>query len=353
MKLHLQSVSILILLAVQPTLATAGIFSSCAGGSDTPRPAWVENPAYVIPDAYVATGMALDEGKNLQELRKLSENDAKQHLVEQIEVNIRSENRQGREVSGTAVQQFASSELLATADEELRGMKSQQWVDKDSCMVYTLMTVQVDAVEQAKKEKRSRQHFEQFKSLLAQGTDRAATPAAIQRRKFLEQARLELEGVDFAAIHETYARPVWTKKLADAQDGTSREATELQSRVAVLAINPDGMIGKAIVAKLQGQLAGEGAKNEVMISDCRNFQDCLAAAKARGYGALMLLRIDAKTENSGMGALKGILTLTKTAYDIIRDQARASASASAQVIGWGSADLGWDVAADKAMRALK
>lgn len=341
------------LLAVLPLSATASLFSSCEVGSDTPRPDWVGNPAYVIPDYYVATGMALDDSKKLPELRRLSESDAKQHLVEQIEVNIRSENRQAREVSGNGVQQYASSELLATADEELRGMKSQQWIDRSNCAVYTLMTVQVGAVEQAKKEKRSRMHYVQFQSLLAQGTDRTANPAAPQRRKLLEQARLEFDGVDFAAIHEAYARPVWLRKLADAQTETNREFAGLQGRTAVLAINPDGMLAKSLVTKLQEQALREGGRGEVMIADCRDFAGCLGIAKARGYGALVVLRIDARTEAGDMGVLKGILTITRTSYDIQRDQQLSASSASAQVIGWGSDDLGWDVAADKAMHTLK
>ena len=60
--------------------------------SNTPRPAWVSRPDYSLPQAYFGVGEASRDGRSRDEQTRRSEDDAKSHLVQQIEVTIKAEN---------------------------------------------------------------------------------------------------------------------------------------------------------------------------------------------------------------------------------------------------------------------
>ena len=337
--------------------AWAGFFSaSCEGASNTPRPDWVSRPDYSLPAYYVGIGSADKNGKSVDEQRNASENDAKQHLVEQIEVTIRAENKQSKQVrNNKELQETSSSEVVVTAAEVLRDLKVRdRWVDKDSCVIYSLMVIGKDSVAQAKREKLMRPRLDKMKALLEAGTDRDKNRDAQIRRQALEDAKLVFDGIDFALISEDYGKAAYAKRIADALSAVGNEIAESRTRMAVFALNRDGRIPAEVLGRMLDQLREGNAKVDRLMVSCTSADECLDKAKERGFGLLALLKVDGKIETSEMGALKGTLSVSKTVYDVSAHKTlKGSSSASAQVIGWGDDELDWDAAADKVMQDLK
>lgn len=344
-----------ILIAGLALPASASIFNSCDGADDRAKPGWVSQSEYNQQGYYSAIGIADRSGKTLTQRRQQSEADAKQHLVEQIEVTIRSENKQRKDVSNRGVQQSASTEVSVTAEEILRGVEVRdQWLDEDSCTLYTLAVVSRDSVAQTRKEKRSRQHYNQMKTLLADGMNREINRDPQNRKTALEQAKLEFDGIDFASINVAYERDTYGKRIAEALSALNREIEDANSRIAAKAFNPDGKLSAAVLGKIIDQLNSPRRKVELLLDDCQDIGECRSKAKARGYGQLITLKIDTRTETSAMGALKGSMTIAETVYDVAQDKLiKAQPASSAQVIGWDIEELNWDLAAAKIMQDLK
>ncbi len=342
-----------ILLAGMSDPAAASLFT-CDGASDTPKPEWIGKD-YNLQGYYSAVGVADKSGKPFAQRRQQSEADAKQHLVEQIEVTIRSENKQSKQVGSSGVTQSASSEVSVISNELLRGVTiREQWVDADTCMVYTLAVVSRDSVAQTRNEKHSRLHYIQMKTFLADGTDRELNRDPQVRKTALEQAKLEFNGIDFAILNEGYAREAYARKINDALTAVNKELADSQSRTAAKAFNPDGKLPASVLRKIVDRLNAAGRKVELLLDDCSDAGECRARARERGYGQLITLKVDARTETSAMGAMKGTMTISETVYDIAQDKPiKTPPAATAQVIGWDNEELNWDLAADKVMQELK
>jgi hypothetical protein len=90
------------------------------------------------------------------------------------------------------------------------------------------------------------------------------------------------------------------------------------------------------------------------MAECSSEEDCISRAKEMGFSRLTLLIAQNQIVTSQMGTLKGTITVSKTVYDIeSRKVIRGPDTATAQVIGWSSAELDWNMAAEKAMQTFK
>lgn len=336
--------------------AWASFFSSCEAGSDAPKPEWVSKVDFALPGYYLGVGVAEQNGEPIEERRKASETEAKSHLVEQIEVNIRAENQQSTQVTNNKdVQSVASAKVVVSAEEVLRDLKiKDRWVDKKTCAVYTLMVVSKDSVAQTRREKLMRTRLAKVKALLASGTDRDHNPNARVRWQMLDEARVLLDEIDFALINEAYSKAAYAKDIADALAVAGSQITETTGRVAVLALNEDRKIPPELLGRMLDQLRAADHMMDRLMVACMSVEECLAKAKDHGFGTLALLKVDSRVETSNMGALKGTLQATKTIFDTdSRKVVSGPAIGSAQVIGWGNEDLNWATAADKVMQDLK
>lgn len=334
----------------------AGLFSSCDYGSAEPKPEWVSNSAYSLKDFYVGVGSAEKDGRSKDQQRETSENDAKSHLVEQIEVRIQAENEQSTRVSNQKVQKDALSKVTVSAEEVLRGLSiKDRWVDKVTCAHYTLMVVSKESIAQAKQEKIMKIRLEQFKKQLAEGGDHEKNRDIKVRRKHLEMAQALLAETNFAFLpEEPLAKEVYAKQVSDALEQLNKESSQAQGRMALFALNKSGMLNVNVIGKMLDQLrAGDNTADRLM-TDCKQEEDCITRAKERGFTMLTLLTAGTQIVTSQMGTLKGTLTVSKTVFDIeSRKVLKGPDTAFAEVIGWSKAELDWDNAAEKAMQTFK
>jgi hypothetical protein len=332
-----------------------GGWFSCEGGSETPKPDWVSRLDYSMPNFYVGVGAAEKNGKSLEEQRKLSELDAKRHLVEQIEVTIRSDVKQKTQVTNQSVQQAASAEVMVTADEVLRDLKiKDRWVDKESCAIYTLMAIGKESVAQAKREKLMRTRLEKVKSLLADGLNREKNGEMQIRHSLLEEAKNIFAGIDFSLTNEEYGKAAYAEKINTALAEVDKEILDSANRVAVFALNLDGKIPTSVLGQMLDQLGEQQPKVERLMAECHSPDECVSKAKTRGFGTLVMLKVDSKVEITTMGSLKGTLSVSKSTYEVLKNKLIAGPiSLSSQVIGWGDDDMNWAEAARKMMRELK
>ena len=333
----------------------AGLFSSCDAGSNEPRPEWVSKLDYSLPAYYVGVGSAEKDGKSKDEQSKASEDNAKSHLVQQIEVTIKAENEQSTRVSNRGVEKDALSKVSVTAEEVLRDLKVKgRWVDKDTCTQYTLMAISKESVAQAKREKTMKNRLEKFKAQLAEGTDRDKNRDIKVRRKYLEDAQALLADTDFNLLPEELGKDVYAKRLGSALDQLNKEASQVKGRTALFAINQGGGLHPDVIGKMLDQLRlGDNTVDRLM-ADCNNVDDCISRAKESGFSMLAMLKASSQVGTSPMGALKGTLTVSRTVYDIESHKVlKGPDTVSAQVIGWSNEELDWIAAAEKAMQGLK
>ncbi len=335
--------------------ASANWFSSCENASQEPRPEWVSKLDYSEPGFHVGVGSAEKNNKGAEEQVKASEANAKSRLVQQIEVTIRSESEQGMQVKNKDVQNFASSKVVVTAEEVLRGLKIKgRWVDRDGCIVHTLMVISKDSVAQAKREKLMKARLEKLKQLLADGSDREKNRLAKTRKQNLEDAKLVFSEIDFSLITEEYGKAAYSKKMDDAMAEVDKEMARTQGRIAMFALNRDGKIPHDVIGRMMDQLRASDGRTDRLMVDCASADECINKAKERGFDQLALIKVDSRVEVSNIGAHKGTLSVSKTVYDIVsKNVVNGPYSISAQVIGWGNEDLNWDLAAEKVVQGLK
>jgi len=335
--------------------ARAGLFSGCDEASKEPMPVWVSKVDYSLPGYYVGVGSAVDSGRNRDEQIRASEDSAKSHLVQQIEVTIRAENEQSTRVSNDKVQKDILSKVTVSAEEVLRDLQVKaRWTDKESCTLYTLMTISKSSVAHAKREKLMRSRLAKFKSDLAEGSDRDKNRDVKVRRKYLENAKALLDDTDFSLLPDELGKTVYAKRLDDAMANLNKAVSQVKGRTALFAINRDGALHSDVIGKMLDQLRAKDATADRLMSDCTQESDCITVAKERGFTTLTLLKADSRVSTSPMGALKGTLTVSRVLYDIdSRKILKGPDTVSAQVIGWSNSELDWNAAAEKAMQGFQ
>lgn len=329
-------------------------FSACDGASKEPRPEWVNNADYVLPGFKVGVGAATRDGRSKDEQQLASESDAKRRLVEHIQVSLKSEVEQNTRMSGSALSKEASSKLTVSSEADLRGLKTKsQWLDKDTCIYYTLMVVSNESLAQSKREKLMKGRMDRFKGLLAAGVDEQNNRDIKQRRKYLEEAQVLLAEIDFTLLPDEPGS-IHAKHLNEALAQVNKETAKAKGRMALFALNEDGSLNGDVLGRMLDQLRSGDTPTDRLMADCASQHECISIAKERGYTLLTLLATSSQVATSQMGSLKGTLSVTRTVYDIeSRKAVRGPDKASAQVIGWGREELDWGAAAEKAVQSLK
>jgi hypothetical protein len=332
--------------------SSMSLFSSCDDGSAEPRPEWVIRPDYSLPGYYVGVGQSDKSGK--AERQKESETFAKRDLVEHIEVTIKAENEQSTRVSNQKIQNDAQSKVTVSAEEVLRGLEiKSRWVDKDTCVQYTLMVISNKAIEQAKREKTMKNRLQRFKLLLAEGTSINKNPDINVRRKYLEDAQEMLTETNFILLPEENGKVFYEKQLKDAFASIDKESSQAKG-MALFVLNKDHNLKDGVIGKMVDQLRAADQSTDRLMENCDQEQACIKTAKERGFTRLTMLIADCHVGISQMGSLKGKLTVTKKIYDLdsrkIIDESHAM---SAEVIGWSNEELDWSAAAEKVMQGLK
>jgi hypothetical protein len=252
----------------------------------------------------------------------------------------------------------ALSRVTATAEEDLRGLKIRsRWVDKETCKQYTLMVISKKSVEKSHLEQTMKSRLEKFKELLVNGTIRDKTPDINDRRKDLEDAQELLQETDFKQLTEIAAvnnRTFYEKQLTDAFARLNKEASLSKDRMAVFALNKDHNLNEGVIGKMLDKLRVADQSADRLMDGCDEEQECIKAAKNRGFTRLTLLISNCQVGVSQMGSLKGTLKVTKKVYDLdSRKVLETPRTMSAEVIGWSNEELDWSAAADKVMDALK
>ena len=335
--------------------AWAGLFSqSCEAGSKEPKPVWVDNANYSLPGYHTGTGSAeiSKDGKNKEDQIKASTNNAKANLVLGIEAKIIAENKQSTSENGQGIKQDTQSNISVSAEEVLRGLKINQWIDKNTCIVHTLATVSVSSVIQAKHEKTMKLRFEKLKENLAEGEDREKNQDINARRRFLENAYALYTGLDANFLKEEAQGKVYVKRLNDAITLLNKETSQVKGRIALVALNIDGTLNANVMGKILDQLKPSEMPSDRLLGACNTEDDCKTMAAKRGFSKLALLKAASKVEISQMGARKGTITIVRTVYDIENHKQQGPNTVSAQVIGWSNEELDWAAAAEKAMQGL-
>lgn len=327
--------------------------SSCESGSDEPKPEWVSKPDYSLPAFYVGVGSSDKSDK--ADRQKESEMLAKRDLVEHIEVTIKAENEQSTSVNNQRVQKDALSKVTVSADEVLRGLEiKSRWVDKDSCMQYTLMVISKKAVEQTKHEKTMRNRLTKYKELFAGGTNRDKYPDINDRSKELEDAQALLAETNFALLPEENGKAFYEKQLNEALSIINKERSQSKDRMALFALNKDHYLSEGVIGKMVDELRTADQSTDRLMESCDEELDCIKAAKNRGFTKLTLLISSCQVGVSQMGSLKGTLKVTKKVYNLdSRKMLEAPRTMSAEVIGWSNEELDWSAAAGKVMQGLK
>jgi len=311
---------------------------------------------YSEADNYVGVGFS--EKSDKSERQAESESLAKKELTESIKVTIKSENDQSTRETNQRVIRNALSRVTATAEEDLRGLKIRsRWVDKETCKQYTLMVISKKSVEKSHLEQTMKSRLEKFKELLVNGTIRDKTPDINDRRKDLEDAQELLQETDFKQLTEIAAvnnRTFYEKQLTDAFARLNKEASLSKDRMAVFALNKDHNLNEGVIGKMLDKLRVADQSADRLMDGCDEEQECIKAAKNRGFTRLTLLISNCQVGVSQMGSLKGTLKVTKKVYDLdSRKVLETPRTMSAEVIGWSNEELDWSAAADKVMDALK
>lgn len=334
--------------------ASAALFTLC-DGVDEPKPDWVSNQDYSLPGHYIGIGSAERSGWNKDEQQNASEENAKSHLLQQIQVTIKAEIEQSTRVSGQKVQKEALSKISVAAEEAMRGLTIKgRWLDKDSCTQYTLVVVSKESVAQSKQEKLMKGRLDQFKKMLAEGKDQIKTPDLKIRRKMLEESLELLTNIDFKFLPDELAKSVYEKKVRDELDLLDKQSSQVQGRMALFALNKDGSLPTEVLGKMLDHLRSNDATTDRLMAECKREEDCITRAKERGFSRLTLLNANVQIVTSQMGALKGTLIVSRTIYDLeSRKVLKGPDNATSQVIGWGKEELDWTTAAEKIMENFK
>ena len=337
--------------------AWAGFFSSgCEGGNDEAEPEWVSRPDYSLPNYYVGVG-ASDKADKVERLKE-SEMLAKKELVEHIEVTIKAENRQAISVNNLQVQKDAHSNVTVSAAEVLRGLDiKSRWLDKDSCMQYTLVIISKKAVEQAKLEKSMKNKLGKFNELLEDGRNHEKIPDIKERRKKLDSAQELLQEIDFKLLTEladVNKREFYERQLKGEFDLINKETWLTKDRMALFVLNKDHNLSDEVIGKMLDHLRTTDQLTDRLMDGCKEEQDCIKAAQNRGFTKLTMLLSNCQIAVSQMGSLKGTLKVTKKIYDLeSRKVMGEPRTTSAEVIGWSNEELDWGSAAEKVMREMK
>lgn len=314
-----------------------------------PVPSWISS-APVEEKWYVGVGSAEKADSSTQQMEK-SLNNALGRMVKEVSVTVKnvftektSESTAGfTKKAAHAVEdasEVSATELLHDVSVKAR------WLDRDSCTLWTMITVPKESVIANKR-------FAVMKALYE--TSRKAMPA--EALEMLVEAKSLLPLINFDYIHEMNDRQYYEQLIAKAMDVLREDVGVKKTLLLTLSRkNAENieMPTSAIKKISSGVVDVYPSAANMADAGCTSDQQCMETAKQSGAEKLVLVNIEGTTKQNQLGSYKGILMVEVNEYNVKTRTRTKTFMAKSEVISpFAKDDLDWNLAAQKLLDSGK
>lgn len=314
-----------------------------------PAPVWI-SAAPVEEKLYVGVGSAEKADSSTQQMEK-SLNNALGRVVKEVSVTVKNAF-----IEKTSESTAGFSRKAAHAVEDVLEVNASallhdvsvkaRWLDRDSCTLWTMITVPKESVIANKR-------FTVMKALYE--ASRKAMPA--EALEMLAEAKNLLPQINFAYIHEMNDRRYYEQLIAKAMDAL-REDVGIKKTLllTLLRKNAENIEIPAAATKKISSGVAEVYPSAANMADagCANDQQCIETAKQSGAEKLVLVNIEGATKQNQLGSYKGILTVEVNEYNVkTRTRTKTFMAKSEVITPFTKDDLDWNLAAQKLLDSGK
>ena len=338
------------LLTVFPaSVSAAG--NSCDFMPEKPMPEWVSNTAWSRPGYYSGLGQA-ERRQSFEKQTDASRQRALENLAKKISVSVQSvmkdEMKSASKGSREQSEQVIELKTETKVTEMLRDVKDEgAWLDRANCVLYTLVSVEREAVE-------ARSRFGAMMGLVDEVKKQERTMPKQTQLDLLADAAAILEGVNFTFLPGESGKEFYSAKLGKERERLSAEMKTNTERVLFTVVQlPEGF-SKALSDKVVERVRSLSPGSDRLMGGCESLEGCFRSAKDLGFGWLAVLKLERNVEQSGMGGYKGTLKVQATMYTVqSKSPIHEPAAVSGQVISWEEEKLDWEAALDKIIKSGK
>lgn len=192
----------------------------CEFMPEKPKPAWVgfdRDFSRIEGDYYEGVGFGERGEQSASEQIKASRQAAIESLVTSIQVNVKTslvQESSRRESGGVAVAESSLKSVTeATATISLKNMQTADvWLDRESCVVWTLLRVSRAVVDASRREQYSLALLDLLKQQIKVAEDLSLPPE--RRSGAYRQAQTLIGSIEFAALSDAPPRSYFDEQLS-------------------------------------------------------------------------------------------------------------------------------------------
>lgn len=242
---------------------------------EKPKPAWVgfdRDFSRLEGDHYEGVGFGERGGQSASEQIKASRQAAIESLVTSIQVNVKTslvQESSRRESGGVAVAESSLKSVTeATATLSLKNMQTADvWLDRESCVVWTLLRVSRAVVEASRREQYALALLDLLKQQIKLADDPASPPE--RRAGAYRQAQTLIGSIEFAALSDAPPRSFFDQQLARLGSAVG-EASEADVSLRTAVRDADRLLEQArqeIDAAKRAQVQREAARRLLALAE--------------------------------------------------------------------------------------
>ena len=345
------------MLLLPVTGADAGLLDSCNFLPKKEAPKWVKT-GWSLPGHYVGVGQAGKSDKEDEQI-EASKQSALTDLSQKISVQVSGTLKDSITSTSSGDKEIFDKEIELVTEtsvkETLRDWKVEdRWLDRKNCMLWTLVTVSVESVEEVATEMQMKSKFKAMLGFYDKGAGPNKVPGKKKELGYLKDALAILAEIDFYYIPDARSEEYYSDKYQQAIAALEKDIKSVGEKTAIVPLSLSGAFPSAVVEKIVLRFKKSAESADRYRRDCGSEDECIRMAGSDGYSRLALLKLSKKVEQGSMGAFKGTMTIEAVIYDAsLKKVIKGPVSGFAQVVSWTEDNIDWSMAIEKIFKSEK
>jgi hypothetical protein len=345
------------ILLLPPSGADAGLLDSCNFLPKKEAPKWVKT-GWSLPDHYVGVGQAGKVDKKDEQI-EASKQSALNDLSQKISVQVSGSLKDTLTSTSSGDKEIFDKEIELVTEtsvkETLRDWKVEdRWLDRKNCMLWTLVTVSVESVEEVAAEMQMKSRFKAMVGFYDKGAGPNKVPGKKKELEYLKDAVGLLAEIDFDYLPDARVEEYYSEKYEEAIAALEKDIKNVRGKTIIVPMSAPDLFPPDVVKKIVLRFINSTKNVDQGQRSCGSEKECISMAGSDGYSRLALLKLKKKVEQGSMGAFKGTMTIEAVVYEVsTKKVVGGPVSGFAQVVSWTEDNIDWSMAIEKIFKSEK